>query len=98
MRAFTVLTLCGLAFFPIGCADGKDSCPDRSDMPCEKADYYDCDDCGQGWYCDYNQVAETNPTWGKTDWSCECINDDGTLNERFETGDTSAPRECQRSE
>lgn len=60
-------------------------CPSLSGAPCHNGTnppvyYYYCDPCGHTWFCaDYNDLGESLQSWGYSDYLCECITGDYTI-------------------
>lgn len=71
----------------------KSECEDRTDVLCEERYRYECDACGQVWGCGYFRDDGVGPVWGRSDWPCECISEDGTVR-YYDTADTSTEFYC----
>ncbi len=88
------LYIVALTSAPLSCGRDKEpACEDRTEQSCPERYRYECDTCGQGWACGYFREDGTGPVWGRTDWPCHCIGEDGKIR-YYDSTDTSTNREC----
>ncbi len=79
---------------PLSCGRDKEpACEDRTNQRCPNPSVYDCDTCGQSWACGLFNGGGTSPVWGRTDWPCECIDENGYVL-TYDSADTSVSLEC----